>query len=71
MTASAVTSPVHQSALSWFLSIFYNHAQYCLQTASSGAFDGSLERLLPIVEADLFSDLADAKEAAPFAGNFR
>ncbi len=46
-------------------------AHACLQTALSGAFDGSLERLLPIIEADLFSDLADAKEAAPFAGNFR
>jgi len=42
-----------------------------LQDAAPGALDASLELLLPLMEADLFGDIADAKEAAAFAANYR
>ena len=41
------------------------------QDAAPGALDASLELLLPLMEADLFGDIADAKEAAAFAANYR
>ena len=41
------------------------------QDAAPGALDGSLELLLPLMEGDLFGDVADAKEAAAFAANYR
>ena len=42
-----------------------------VQDAVPGALDGSLELLLPLMEGDLFGDIADAKEAAAFAANYR
>ncbi len=41
------------------------------QDAAPGALDDSLELLLPLMEGDLFGDIADAKEAAAFAASYR
>ena len=43
----------------------------CLQEAPPGALDGYLDTVLPIMEADLFGDIADAKEADAFAAKYR
>lgn len=42
-----------------------------LQGAAPGALDGYLDRILPVMEADLFGDIADAKEADAFAAKYR
>ncbi|KAL0035339.1 hypothetical protein WJX77_001780 [Trebouxia sp. C0004] len=39
--------------------------------AAPGALDGYLDRILPVMEADLFGDIADAKEADAFAAKYR
>ncbi|KAK9818396.1 hypothetical protein WJX72_012002 [[Myrmecia] bisecta] len=39
--------------------------------AEAGALDDCLQQVLPLMEADLFGDVADAKEAAEFAGAYK
>ncbi|KAL0044331.1 hypothetical protein WJX82_000142 [Trebouxia sp. C0006] len=39
--------------------------------AAPGALDGYLDRILPVMEADLFGDIAEAKEADAFAAKYR
>ena len=41
------------------------------QEAAPGALDGYLHSILPIMEADLFGDIAEAKEADAFAAKYR
>lgn len=43
----------------------------CVQGAAPGALDGYLDRILPVMEADLFGDIAEAKEADAFAAKYR
>jgi len=43
----------------------------CVQGATPGALDGYLDRILPVMEADLFGDIAEAKEADAFAAKYR
>jgi hypothetical protein len=43
----------------------------CVQGAAPGALDGYLGRILPVMEADLFGDIAEAKEADAFAAKYR
>ena len=43
----------------------------CVQGAAPGALDGYLDRILPVLEADLFGDIAEAKEADAFAAKYR
>lgn len=43
----------------------------CLQGAAPGALDGYLDSILPVMEADLFGDIAEAKEADAFAAKYR
>lgn len=43
----------------------------CVQGAAPGALDGYMDRILPVMEADLFGDIADAKEADAFAAKYR
>ena len=42
-----------------------------LQGAEAGALDGYLDTVLPVLEADLFGDIAEAKEADAFAAKYR
>ena len=42
-----------------------------VQGAAPGALDGYLETILPVMEADLFGDIAEAKEADAFAAKYR
>lgn len=42
-----------------------------MQGAAPGALDGYLDRILPVMEADLFGDIAEAKEADVFAAKYR
>lgn len=44
---------------------------FCLQGAPPGALDGYLDSILPVLEADLFGDIAEAKEADAFAAKYR
>lgn len=43
----------------------------CLQGAAPGALDGYLDTILPVMDADLFGDIAEAKEADAFAAKYR
>ena len=47
------------------------HIAVCVQGAAPGALDGYLDRILPVMEADLFGDIAEAKEADVFAAKYR
>lgn len=42
-----------------------------MQGAEPGALDGYLDTILPVMEADLFGDIAEAKEADAFAAKYR
>ena len=42
-----------------------------VQGAEAGAVDGYLEQVLPVMEADLFGEIAEAKEADVFAAKYR
>ena len=42
-----------------------------LQDAEPGALDGVLPEVLPIIEAELWGDVADEKEAGAFSGSCR
>lgn len=42
-----------------------------MQGAAPGALDGYLDSILPVMEADLFGDIAEAKEADAFAAKYR
>lgn len=42
-----------------------------MQGAAPGALDGYLDSILPVMEADLFGDIAEAKEADVFAAKYR
>lgn len=42
-----------------------------MQGAAPGALDGYLDSILPVMEADLFGDIADAKDADAFAAKYR
>lgn len=48
-----------------------SQAALCVQGAAPGALDGYLDRILPVMEADLFGDIAEAKEADVFAAKYR
>ena len=42
-----------------------------MQEAAPGALDGYLDSILPVMETDLFGDIAEAKEADAFAAKYR
>ena len=42
-----------------------------MQGAEPGAVDGYLEQVLPVMEADLFGEVAEAKEVDVFAAKYR
>ena len=42
-----------------------------MQGAEAGAVDGYLEQVLPVMEADLFGEVAEAKEVDVFAAKYR
>ena len=44
---------------------------YGMQGAEAGAVDGYLEQVLPVMEADLFGEVAEAKEVDVFAAKYR
>lgn len=47
------------------------HLALGVQGADPGALDGYLDSILPVMEADLFGDIAEAKEADAFAAKYR
>lgn len=48
-----------------------SHLVLGVQGADPGALDGYLDSILPVMEADLFGDIAEAKEADAFAAKYR
>lgn len=47
------------------------HLALGVQGAAPGALDGYLDSILPVMEADLFGEVAEAKEADAFAAKYR